>query len=214
LTPPAESVDWIEGNARRVEVAVRRSLPNVLTALRLAAAPAIAVILSLSPGPLGGWLAFTLFVAAAATDWLDGKLARAWNAQSAFGRMLDPIADKAMTLTALVVVVGLYGTEGLRAALALPAAAIILRETLVAGLREHLGGGPTLAVTGAAKWKTATQLIALSLLLLAAPLADRVGPLRVLGLSLGRRAALGRGGFDGLDRMGLFLEGARRDAGA
>jgi CDP-diacylglycerol--glycerol-3-phosphate 3-phosphatidyltransferase len=149
-----------------------RNLPNILTALRLAAAPALVLILALFPGTAGGWAAFLLFVVAAATDWLDGKLARAWNAQSAFGKMLDPIADKAMTLTALVVIVGLYGTEGLRSALALPAAAIILRETLVAGLREHLGGGPTLAVTGAAKWKTAAQLVALSLLLLAAPLAD------------------------------------------
>ncbi len=149
-------------------------LPNALTALRLAAAPALAVILSLSPGAAGGWAALILFVAAAATDWLDGRLARAWGAESAFGKMLDPIADKAMTLTALVVVVGVYGAEGLRAALAIPAAAIILRETLVAGLREHLGGGPALAVTGAAKWKTAAQLTALALLLAAPPLAATV----------------------------------------
>jgi CDP-diacylglycerol--glycerol-3-phosphate 3-phosphatidyltransferase len=152
-----------------------RELPNILTIGRLLAAPGVAVLLALFPGPAGEWAALALFLAAAATDWIDGRIARAWGVESEIGRVLDPIADKAMALTALVVVVGVFGDHGLRPALAIPAAAIVLRETLVSGLREALGGRAVLAVTQAAKWKTTVQLVALSCLLAASPLAGTVG---------------------------------------
>ena len=75
------------------------SLPNVLTVLRLLAAPAVPLAFLLLPRPLADWAALLLFVGAALTDWVDGYLARAWRQESRFGAMLDPIADKAMVAT-------------------------------------------------------------------------------------------------------------------
>lgn len=137
------------------------TIPNILTVFRLAAAPAVALVFVAAPAPWAGWLALALFLAAAATDWLDGYLARAWNQQSAFGAMLDPIADKAMVIIALAV---LFGRFGLTAWLVVPAAAILLREVAVSGLREYLGK-MSLPVTRLAKWKTAVQMVALAALL-------------------------------------------------
>ena len=126
------------------------TVPNLLTFARLAAAPGLMV-------------AFGLFLAAAATDWLDGWIARAWEQRSPLGAALDPVADKAMVITALMLLVGLHGAQ---AWLAIPAAVIVLREMTVSGLREHLGGA-RLAVTPLAKWKTAAQMVAVALLLVA-----------------------------------------------
>ena len=69
------------------------SLPNILTYARIAAVPAVAVC-HYVPGDEARWTAVAIFVAAAVTDFFDGYLARAWQQQSALGRMLDPIADK------------------------------------------------------------------------------------------------------------------------
>ena len=140
------------------------TIPNILTVARLLAAPCVLAALAAVPGPAGVWAAFGLFVAAALTDWLDGKLARAWGQESGFGRMLDPIADKAMTLIALAALMGLHGAQ---LWLAAPVAVIFLRETAVAGLREYLKGAEILSVTQLAKWKTAAQLGAISVLLAA-----------------------------------------------
>ena len=159
-----------------------RRLPNILTAARLAAAPGVLLAFAILPRPAADWTAALLFVGAALTDWLDGRLARAWGVESAFGRMLDPIADKAMAALALAALLGLYGPA---LWLAPPAAAILLREVVVSGLREHLGGG-ALAVTRAAKWKTTAQLGALAAMLAAGAIGAALGP------DLGRAAlALG-----------------------
>jgi CDP-diacylglycerol--glycerol-3-phosphate 3-phosphatidyltransferase len=147
------------------------NLPNALTVARVVAAPLVAAVLALGPRPAADWAALVLFVGAAATDWLDGRLARAWNQVTPLGRMLDPIADKAMATIALAV---LLGVHGLSAALALPVAVILLRETLVAGLREFLKGAEALSVTTLAKWKTTAQLTAIAVLL-------GVEPARTLG---------------------------------
>ncbi len=153
------------------------TVPNLLTLGRVAAAPLVAVALALG----WGWAALLLFAGAAATDWLDGRLARAWGQESAFGRMLDPIADKAMATIALA---ALLGVHGMPPALVLPVAAILLRETLVAGLREFLQGAAVLSVTRLAKWKTAAQLTAIAVLL-------AVEPLRGAGAALGEAAWAG-----------------------
>ena len=141
------------------------SLPNLLTLFRaLAALPVAAFVLA------GWWeAAFVLFAVAAATDWLDGYLARRWNQESAFGRFLDPIADKLMVAAVLVVLMArLPGTEGAWTQLFIwSAVLVLLRELLVAGLREYLGPrGVVVHVSALAKWKTATQLLAVALLLL------------------------------------------------
>lgn len=135
------------------------SLPNILTVFRLLAAPALALVYVILPHPFSDWAALVLFIGAALTDWLDGYLARAWNYESRFGAMLDPIADKAMVMIALAVLCGLFG---LTFWLTVPVAVILFREVFVAGLREYLGAvAGTLKVTGLAKWKTAVQMVAI-----------------------------------------------------
>lgn len=138
------------------------TIPNILTAARLAAAPGVALAFAAFDRPAADAIACALFVGAAATDWLDGRLARAWGQESAVGRMLDPIADKAIVTIALAALLGVYG---LGWALVLPVAIILLRETAVAGLREVLAGSFSLPVTRLAKWKTTAQMVAISLLL-------------------------------------------------
>lgn len=112
--------------------------------------------------PWADWFALVLFVVAALTDFLDGYLARAWKQESKLGAMLDPIADKAMVIIALVVITGF---SGMNPWILLPATVIIFREVFVSGLREFLGDtAGTLKVTNLAKWKTTAQMVAISML--------------------------------------------------
>ena len=142
---------------------MRWTLPNILTVLRLLAAPGVALVFVLLPRPFADWAALILFVGAALTDWLDGWLARRWHLVSRFGAMLDPIADKAMVVITMAVVLMLWG---LTAWILVPAVVIFLREVFVSGLREYLGSAAkTLAVTGLAKWKTSVQMVAIAALL-------------------------------------------------
>lgn len=147
------------------------TLPNCLTVARIVAAPLVAVVFVLLDRPLADWVAFGLFAVASLTDFLDGYLARKLGQQSAVGAMLDPIADKAMVLTALAVILWVHPAAPL---LAIPVAAIILREVLVSGLREYLGD-VKLPVTRLAKWKTATQLVGAGLVLLSSALSGVPG---------------------------------------
>ncbi len=136
----------------------------MLTILRLLAAPAVAIVFVVLPRPVADWAALALFVVAALTDYLDGYLARAWGQESAFGRMLDPIADKAMVVVALSVLMGL---SGLNPWLVIPATLILFREVFVSGLREFLGADAgKLQVTRLAKWKTTFQMLAIPALFL------------------------------------------------
>ncbi len=138
------------------------NLPNILTLLRLLAAPGVAVMFLYFARPWADWFALVLFVVAATTDWIDGYLARAWNQQTKFGAMLDPIADKAMVVIALLVICGF---SGMNPWILLPATLIMFRETFVSGLREYLGDtAGTLQVTRLAKWKTAAQMTAIAVL--------------------------------------------------
>lgn len=112
--------------------------------------------------PAADWFALTLFVLAAITDWFDGYLARAWKQESKLGAMLDPIADKAMVVIALMVIVGY---SSMSPWLVLPATFILFREVFVSGLREFLGDtAGTLKVTPLAKWKTTLQMVAIAIL--------------------------------------------------
>jgi CDP-diacylglycerol--glycerol-3-phosphate 3-phosphatidyltransferase len=141
---------------------MRWNLPNILTVLRLLAAPGVAVMFLYFSRPLADWFALSLFIIAALTDWIDGKLARAWNQQTKIGTMLDPIADKAMVVIALMVIVGY---SSMSPWLVLPATVILFREVFVSGLREYLGDtAGTLKVTKLAKWKTTAQMVAIATL--------------------------------------------------
>ena len=138
------------------------NVPNILTALRLLAAPGVAVMFLYFHRPWADWFALLLFISAAATDWFDGYLARAWKQTTKLGAMLDPIADKAMVVIALMVIVGY---SSMSPWLVLPATVILFREVFVSGLREFLGDtAGTLKVTQLAKWKTTAQMIAIAVL--------------------------------------------------
>ncbi|WP_171175663.1 CDP-diacylglycerol--glycerol-3-phosphate 3-phosphatidyltransferase [Ruegeria sp. HKCCD8929] len=140
------------------------NLPNILTLLRLLAAPGLAVMFLYFTRPYADWFALVLFVTAAVTDWFDGYLARAWKQETKMGAMMDPIADKAMVVIALMILVG-YSTEHWTPWLVLPATVILFREVFVSGLREYLGDvAGTLKVTNLAKWKTTAQMIAIAVL--------------------------------------------------
>ncbi len=149
------------------------TLPNILTTLRLLAAPGVAVMFLYFTRPWADWFALVLFVGAAITDWFDGYLARLWKQESRFGAMLDPIADKAMVVIALVVITGQTGraptlgegVSGINPYILLPATIIIFREVFVSGLREYLGNAAgQLTVTSLAKWKTTAQMISIGVL--------------------------------------------------
>ncbi|MBD3664462.1 CDP-diacylglycerol--glycerol-3-phosphate 3-phosphatidyltransferase [Sulfitobacter aestuariivivens] len=141
---------------------MRWTLPNILTLLRLVAAPMVAVMFLYFTRPYADWFALILFVLAAVTDWFDGYLARAWKQETKIGTMLDPIADKAMVVIALMVIIGFSSWSPW---LVLPATVILFREVFVSGLREYLGDvAGTLKVTQLAKWKTTLQMIAIAVL--------------------------------------------------
>jgi CDP-diacylglycerol--glycerol-3-phosphate 3-phosphatidyltransferase len=144
---------------------MRWTIPNILTVFRLAAAPGVALAFVVFDRPTADWIAIALFILAALTDYVDGRIARAWSQESEFGRMMDPIADKAMVVIALAVIIGLSGVNPL---ILLPVAFILLREVFVSGLREFLGAqAGKLKVTYLAKWKTTAQMVAIPVLLLA-----------------------------------------------
>lgn len=112
--------------------------------------------------PISHWIAASLFIYASVTDFLDGYYARAWGVTSNIGRFLDPIADKLLVATALLMLVNTGRVD------VLPAVAIVCREILVSGLREFLAElRISVPVSQLAKFKTAAQLVAISLLLVA-----------------------------------------------
>jgi len=147
------------------------ALPNVLTYGRIAAVPALAACFLLVKTDQGRWLALAIFVLACITDWLDGYLARTWSQQSTLGRMLDPIADKLLVGTALLLLVYDNTIDNWTI---LAALIILCREILVSGLREFLAElNKTVHVTQLAKWKTMLQMVALGVLI-AGPAGDRL----------------------------------------
>jgi CDP-diacylglycerol---glycerol-3-phosphate 3-phosphatidyltransferase len=158
------------------------ALPNLLTYARIAAVPVVVGLLYWQSILDGGlwirWVALAVFIAAGITDVLDGYYARMWDQQSAFGRMLDPIADKLLVATCLLLLAADTDRHAGIAGWSLWAAIIILcREILVSGLREYLAAlKVSVPVTQLAKWKTAIQMVAIAFLL-AGPAGDKIFPL-------------------------------------
>jgi cardiolipin synthase len=162
------------------------TLPNILTYARIAAIPVVVGCIfaqSILDYPLWlRWVAVAVFIAAAVTDYLDGYYARIWNQHSAFGRMLDPIADKLLVASCLL----MLAADGIIHGWTLWAAIVILcREILVSGLREYLAAlRVSVPVTRLAKWKTTIQLVAIGFLLageagdlMMSAMSPRIGPL-------------------------------------
>ena len=158
-------------------------VPNLLTGLRLVAGVVMFLLLA---GAMGGVpilsaylsiedqfalqrTAFVIFVIAASTDWVDGWLARRWNATSRWGAILDPIADKVLVTGTVIGVLA----SGTTPTTIIPFGLILFREFAVSALRESTAGRVELPVTLLAKWKTALQMIALGLQLLVVVLRER-----------------------------------------
>lgn len=158
---------------------MRWTFPNILTVLRLVAAPGLAFMFLYFSRPWADWFALVLFVAAAVTDFFDGYLARKWKQESNFGRMMDPIADKAMVVIALLVITGF---SGMNPWILLPATLILFREVFVSGLREFLGSNASLLkVTYLAKWKTTAQMVAIAVLFTQGIFEHHIG-MRTMGM--------------------------------
>lgn len=139
------------------------SLPNLLTISRIVVIPLIFLSVY-TKCMFYNYLAAILFIAASITDYYDGKLARDRGEVSAFGRLLDPIADKLLVATALVVILAKPGM--IHEISYIPVFVILCRELLVSGLREFLREvNVGLPVTRLAKWKTGFQMTALSMIL-------------------------------------------------
>lgn len=152
--------------------------PNILTVLRIGCIPVL-VLVAYSNTPWRFVASAVIFSLAAVTDWFDGYLARRLNQTSAFGRFLDPVADKLMVAAALIVLVEWHHS----ALLAIPAIVIVSREITISALREwmaEVGKRASVAVSYIGKLKTTAQMVAIVALLAHQPRYDGQGHL-VLG---------------------------------
>jgi cardiolipin synthase len=162
------------------------ALPNLLTYARIAAVPVVVGCMYfqsiLEYGLWLRWVALFVFILAGITDVLDGYLARAYGQMSTFGRMLDPIADKLLVSSCLL----MLAADGTIRGWALWAAIVILcREILVSGLREYLAElRVSVPVTALAKWKTFLQLLAVGFCI-AGEAGDKILPITTeIGIAL------------------------------
>ncbi|MBS0358058.1 MAG: CDP-diacylglycerol--glycerol-3-phosphate 3-phosphatidyltransferase [Proteobacteria bacterium] len=143
------------------------NIPNYFTVFRIALIP-LFVLMFYLPFSWSYIVCATLFAIACLTDWLDGYLARTLHQVSRLGTFLDPVADKLVVVTALVMLVGSKHLPYI----AIPAAIIIGREIVVSALREwmaEIGKRTSVAVSYIGKFKTAIQMLSLFLLLLYSP---------------------------------------------
>ena len=142
---------------------MKLNLSNILTICRILVIPIIVALIYLK-SPYYGWLAFILFCLASITDYFDGYLARIRNEISNLGTFLDPIADKLLVASVILI---LTSKEVITDWETIPALIILLREIAVSGLREYLAGiKVSVPVSKISKLKTSLQLIALAILIL------------------------------------------------
>jgi len=157
------------------------NIPTILTLFRIAAIPLIALVFYLPPSEWMRPLACVVFSIAGLTDWLDGYLARRMNLISKFGAFLDPVADKLMVTTTLVIIV----QADPRISIAMVAAIIIGREFTISALREwmaELGARNLVAVSGFGKLKTILQMVGLGMMIWTYPLYGI--PIYEIGMAL------------------------------
>jgi len=156
------------------------TFPMLLTLLRIALMPVMVLFFYL-PYDWSSIAAAVVFILAAVTDWLDGYVARRMDQMTSFGAFLDPVADKLMVATALVILV----SRNPAVLFTLSAAIIIGREIAISSLREwmaEMGKRGHLKVTGMGKLKTIFQMTAISFLLFGQDLFGL--PLNLIGLIL------------------------------
>ena len=154
------------------------NLPNILTVSRICAVPVL-VALFFFDGDVYRWSALGIYVFACLTDFFDGYLARTRQETSAFGRFLDPVADKLLVSAVLLMLAGFEYIGGLTL---LPTVVILCREILVSGLREFLAEvNVSVPVTTMAKWKTTIQMFALGFLVVGTASPDWI-PSHIIGV--------------------------------
>jgi CDP-diacylglycerol--glycerol-3-phosphate 3-phosphatidyltransferase/cardiolipin synthase len=140
-----------------------QSVPNILTVGRIVAVPLFVGLFYWTSNPWADPLAALVFILAAITDWVDGYMARKLGVTTPLGAFLDPVADKLMVATALILLVA----HDPRPLIAISAMIIVGREITVSALREwmaHLGARAKVAVSAMGKWKTILQMVGLSLM--------------------------------------------------
>ena len=138
------------------------NFPNILTLSRIGAIPLIIATFYIDSN-IGNWIGLAVLIYAGVTDFFDGFVARAMAQQSAFGQFLDPIADKLLVGSLLVMLVAFDRIPGVAV---LPAIVILCREILVSGLREFLAGVEiSMPVSRLSQWKTTLQMIMLGFLI-------------------------------------------------
>ncbi len=148
------------------------NIPNLLTLSRIASIPLLIGFFYIG-SPLGNWLGLGVLIFAGATDFFDGYLARAMKQQSLVGKFLDPIADKLLVASLILMLVAFDRIPGIAV---LPAVVILCRELLVSGLREFLAGVQvSLPVSRLAQYKTTLQMVMLGFLLVG-PAGPMFGP--------------------------------------
>lgn len=178
------------------------TIPNALTLLRVAAIPVIVALLIGGKSDAARWWAFYLFVASAATDYVDGWLARKLHQESDFGRLFDPIADKLLIAAVYFALVndGVI-TDWNVAAVIL----VVSRELLVSALRAHLAArGTAMPSSKQAKYKTATQLVSAAALIISPLYGAQFSLVCLIGLWLATALTVSSGYGYWLRSQGYF----------
>ena len=151
---------------------LRKILPNLLTVLRVLAIPAV-VSSFFASFENAQYVTLCIFLVACITDFLDGFLARMWKVQSRFGRLFDPVADKLIVISTMVMLVYVGKMSGSAVVFIV---IIVCREVLVSGMREFLvAAGISLPVSDVGKMKTVVQAVATCFLILKDGVASIVG---------------------------------------
>jgi cardiolipin synthase len=192
------------------------SLPNLLTLSRIVVIPVLVALFFL-PGEAAKWSALVLFTLAGITDYFDGYFARSRRQISALGRFLDPVADKLLVASVILLLVAFGRISDWTV---LPALVILCREILVSGLREFLAGlRVRVPVSRLAKWKTTIQMVAIGFLIVGDAAPPAIPALEIGAVGLWIAAALTMvTGYDylraGLKYMTAPERGGKRAGGS
>jgi CDP-diacylglycerol--glycerol-3-phosphate 3-phosphatidyltransferase len=145
----------------------QKKLPLWLTFFRMLSVPFIVVLMLWQP-PYWNWSTSALFILASISDWLDGYFARKYQAESDLGKLLDPIADKFLVSTVLILLIPLGRIEALLVVL------LLNRDIIINGLRSFAAStGKIISAGSLGKWKTALQMVAIPAILI----YENIGPL-------------------------------------
>jgi CDP-diacylglycerol--glycerol-3-phosphate 3-phosphatidyltransferase len=154
----------------------KKKLPMWLTWARIGLSPVIVVLL-LFTEPTYGYLASALFILASITDWFDGYLARLYKAETTMGKFMDPIADKILVASVLIMLLPLGRVDPVMVLI------LLVRDILIGGIRSVAAAdGVVIAAKNAGKWKTALQMIGIPAILIHTPVFGF--PVHGLGIAL------------------------------